>query len=127
MSSGVMLFANEQCIHILDDSNHKWKQLALSQITGPRLDTREDFYGTLQDKRVPFNGKVIQINRTDVYMIGGMTKAFKQVMTTYKIDIAKAEITQCADMLHEKTAMGITSIGSQIYVVGGFPLSSKCE
>jgi hypothetical protein len=30
-------------------------------------------------------------------------------------------------MLFEKTAMGIASIGSQIYVVGGFPLNQTGE
>jgi len=64
-------------------------------MSGTRLDARKEFYssGVHEDKRVPFNGKVIQINRTEVFMMGGMTKDLKQVKTVYKIDIAKAEIS----------------------------------
>jgi hypothetical protein len=63
-------------------------------MSGTRLDARKEFYnGGNEDKRVPFNGKVIQINRTEVFMMGGMTKDLKQVKTVYKIDIAKAEIS----------------------------------
>jgi hypothetical protein len=73
LCSGVMLFANESSIHLLDpkvDLSAWYK----TDIHG-EFDLNYKFYGNSADKRNPYNGKLCQVDGRYVYLLGGMTSA----------------------------------------------------
>jgi len=123
----MMIFSNEQCIHLLDNL-WKWNKLELIQVSGPRIDKLgKQKHRDLDDKRVPHNGKFVQINASDVYVIGGSTQQGGPQKMTYKVNLSRQKVSICAYMTEKRTAMGVCNIGHLIYAIGGFDQLTSCE
>lgn len=77
---------------------------------------------------------MIQVNKTDLYVIGGDSYCPSLVAGNYsvpescfKIDISNGHLTRKADMFTERYHFAMTNIGHRIYIFGGFnPENRQC-
>jgi hypothetical protein len=70
--------------------------------------------------------KLIQINKYDLYMIGGeqalpsiLPRYYEVATSCMKIDLRSGQVEVCASMNDGRYAFGLCNIGSLIYVIGG--------
>ena len=96
-------------------------------------------YWSNSGQKMCTNSKMIQINSTDLYIIGGhidypslLSRRYDPSTATLKVEINTGVLTKMSDMLRGRMSFGICHIGHHIYVIGGqsnidrFKVMKKC-
>ena len=110
------------CLKVLHDFT--WSPLAVFE-KGENRRTRSQYFKKKKKGLMSWS-KMIRINRTDVYVIGGdktypslLTREYDVACSCLKINIITGEISQKAKMLTGRSHFGLANIGHFLYVVGG--------
>jgi len=79
------------------------------------------------------DAKTVQVNSTDLYVIGGsekdhslLTKPYHVPTSCLKINIETGQLLQQNSMTHDRISFGLCHITHHIFVIGGL-MSGKCE
>ena len=80
-----------------------------------------------RDQHMPVLSKFIQVNATDLYLIGGnlqypslLARHFLVGKSCLKIHLKTGELTQEASMQSNREGFGVCLVGHRILVVGGY-------
>jgi len=120
---------NRGSLKILDNKSSLWTELAVLE-KGVSQEKKTEYFKWFEgarDQHMPVLSKFIQVNATDLYLIGGnlqypslLARHFLVGKSCLKIHLKTGELTQEASMQSNREGFGVCLVGHRILVVGGY-------
>ena len=127
VATGYRLKIAESSIQIADLNTFEWRTIDVSEKGDLRTSQQnEKYFETVRGRGYTSSSKMIQVNRTEIYVVGGrqgypplLARSFDVTKCCIKIDMETKEFVHLPDMTFGRYWFGLCHIGNLIFAIGG--------